>query len=83
MRMVNPADQNYVRRVIESLAEDEAKLLPDLDNGEAILSGEFINFPALVRIKPPQSVGEREEGDAFKGLETIRQNPQQKSRKSN
>ena len=38
MRMVNPADQNFVRKVIESLGEDEAKLLPDLDKGEAILS---------------------------------------------
>jgi hypothetical protein len=65
MRMANPADQNYVRRVIETLGEDEAKLLPDLDVGEALLSGQFINFPVLVRIKPPESQGEREEEDAF------------------
>jgi DNA helicase HerA-like ATPase len=36
MRMVNPADQNYVRRVVETLGEDEARMLPDLDVGEAI-----------------------------------------------
>jgi DNA helicase HerA-like ATPase len=71
MRMVNPADQNYVRKVIESLGEDEAKMLPDLDVGEAILSGQFINFPVLVRIKRPASSGEREETDAFEQLETI------------
>jgi hypothetical protein len=69
MRMVNPADQNFVRRVIESLGEDEAKMLPDLDVGEAILSGQLINFPVLVRMKPPQSQGEREEQDAFESLE--------------
>src|SRR5205814_7688297 len=50
MRMVNPADQNFVRRVIESLGEDEAKMLPDLDVGEALLSGQMINFPVLVKI---------------------------------
>lgn len=69
MRMVNPADQNYVRRVIETLGEDEARMLPDLDIGEAILSGQLINFPVLVRIKEPESRGEREERDAFLVLE--------------
>lgn len=65
MRLVNPADQSFVRKVVESLGEDEAKMLPDLDVGEALLSGQFINFPVLVRIKPPESKGEREEEDAF------------------
>jgi DNA helicase HerA-like ATPase len=69
MRMVNPADQSFVRRVIETLGEDESKLLPDLDVGEALLSGQFINFPVLVRIKEPASKGEHEEEDAFKQLE--------------
>jgi hypothetical protein len=69
MRMVNPADQQFVRRVIETLGEDEAKLLPDLDVGEALLSGQFINFPVLVRVKAPTSKGEREEEDAFKALD--------------
>ncbi len=56
MRMVNPADQNFVRRVVETLGEDEVRLLPDLDVGEALLSGQLINFPVLVRIKKPESV---------------------------
>jgi hypothetical protein len=75
MRMVNPADQNYVRRVIETLGEDEAKMLPDLDVGEAILSGQLINFPVLVRIKEPVSKGEREEEDAFVALEKAQIKP--------
>ena len=69
MRMVNPADQAFVRRVIETIGEDEANLLPDLDVGEAILSGQFINFPVLVKMKEPASKGEHEEEDAFKQLE--------------
>ncbi len=68
MRMVNPADQSFVRKVVETLAEDEARLLPDLDVGEAILSGQLINFPVLVKMKEPQSKGEREEVDAFEAL---------------
>lgn len=71
MRMVNPADQNFVRKVIETLGEDEARILPDLDVGEAILSGQLINFPVLVRIKKSESEGEREERDAFEELERI------------
>lgn len=71
MRMVNPADQNFVRRVIESLGEEEAKMLPDLDVGEAVLSGQFINFPVLVRMKAPASQGEHEEEDAFVELERM------------
>ena len=71
MRLVNPADQNFVRKVIESLGEDDARLLPDLDVGEAILSGQLINFPVLVRIKMPESKGEREEKDAFEELDRV------------
>ncbi len=76
MRMVNPADQNFVRKVIESLGEDEAKMLPDLDVGEALLSGQLTNFPVLVRIKQPASSGEREEEDAFAALEKARMKAQ-------
>lgn len=68
MRMVNPADQNFVRKVIETLGEEEARMLPDLDTGEALLSGQLTNFPVLVRMKPPESQGEREEEDAFVAL---------------
>jgi hypothetical protein len=72
MRLVNPADQNFVRKVIETLGEDEARMLPDLDVGEALLAGQMINFPVLARVKPPESKGEREEEDAFAALEKAR-----------
>ncbi len=71
MRLANPADQNFVRRVIETLGEYEANLLPDLDVGEALLSGQFTNFPILVRMKPPVSKGEREEESAFAVLQRV------------
>ena len=72
MRMVNPADQAYVRLVVETLGEEEANMLPDLDVGEAILSGQLTNFPVLVKIKEPISQGEHEEKDAFEALEEAR-----------
>jgi len=81
MRMVNPADQNFVRRVIETLGEDETKMLPDLDNGEALISGQLINFPVLTRIKPPESKGEREERDAFEVLEEAHKQIDSKARR--
>jgi len=73
MRMVNPNDQRFVRNVIETLGEDDARLLPDLDTGEAIFSGQFISFPVLAKVKAPVSRGEREEEDAFKELEAAHQ----------
>jgi uncharacterized protein len=72
MRMVNPEDQNFVRRVVETLGEEEARMLPDLDVGEAILAGQLTHFPVLVRMQPPESKGEREEEDAFLKLEAVR-----------
>jgi hypothetical protein len=82
MRMVNPADQNFVRKVIESLGEEEAKMLPDLDVGEAILSGQLTTFPVLVRVKEPTSKGEREEKDAFETLELAYNAVQEAERKA-
>ncbi|MDJ1176941.1 ATP-binding protein [Roseofilum capinflatum] len=69
MRMLNPADQSFIRKVIENLGEEETKMLPDLEVGEAILSGQFTSFPILVKMKPPESQGEREEKNAFDTLE--------------
>ena len=72
MRMVNPADQIFVKRVVESLGEEEANLLPNLEVGEALLSGQMVNFPILVKMKEPDTQAEREETNAFKYLEDVR-----------
>ncbi|MCS7002764.1 MAG: ATP-binding protein, partial [Dehalococcoidia bacterium] len=82
MRLVNPADQSFVRKVVESLGSDDTRLLPDLDVGEALLSGQMVNFPVLARIAKPKSVGEREEEDAFRDLENAR-NAQTRARAAN
>lgn len=63
MRLINPADQKFVRTVIETVGEEEAKLLPDLDIGEALICGQCVQFPILVKIKSPDSRGEKQEKD--------------------
>ena len=68
--------------LIETDSEDDARMLPDLDTGEAILSGEFISFPVLVKIKEPASRGEREETDAFEELKNMRQKAAAAERKA-
>ena len=65
MKIVNPADQSYIRSTIETLGKDEISLLPDLGIGEAIISGQCVNFPILARISEPETRGSYEEKDAF------------------
>jgi uncharacterized protein len=73
MRLANPADQNFVRKVIETLGEYEANLLPDLEVGEALLSGQFTTFPILAHMKRPGSPGARDEESAFTVLRRAHQ----------
>ncbi len=71
MRMINPTDQTFVKRVIESLGEEEASLLPDLEVGEALLSGQMVNFPILVKMKEPESRGGPGGTNAFDHLKEV------------
>lgn len=41
---------------------------PDPDVGEAIISGQSVQFPVLARIMPPESLGEREEEDLIRDV---------------
>lgn len=66
LRIVNPADQKFVRETVESLGAEDAKLLPDLATGEALVTGECVRFPVLVQIEKPRSTGRHEEEDFVK-----------------
>lgn len=63
LRIVNPADQKYIRDVVETMGEDEAKALPNLNTGEALLSGSFTRIPVMVRVEKSRSEGKHEEED--------------------
>lgn len=68
MRIVNPTDQAYIRDVVETMSAEDLSLLPSLGVGEALLSGQFIGTPTLVRVERPESQGRHEEEDFLAGL---------------
>ncbi len=51
MKMVNPADQEYIRQSVEAVTEDVVRDLPGLSRGEAIVVGSAIKLPVPVRIR--------------------------------
>jgi len=51
MKIVNPLDQDFIRKSAEAVTDDIIRDLPGLGRGEAIISGAAINFPMKVKIK--------------------------------
>ncbi|MCX6695361.1 MAG: ATP-binding protein [Candidatus Altiarchaeota archaeon] len=51
MKVVNPADQEYIRQSVESVTEDVVRDLPSLARGEAIVVGSAIKLPVPVKIR--------------------------------
>ncbi|MFH1055084.1 MAG: ATP-binding protein [Candidatus Altiarchaeota archaeon] len=51
MRIVNPADQEYIRQSVETVTEDIVRDLPSLGRGEAIIVGSAIRMPVPVKIR--------------------------------
>lgn len=52
MRLTNPEDQNYVKRLLPDTLGNLTETLPTLQAGEALLIGESIALPSLVKIDP-------------------------------
>ena len=50
-RMVNQKDQKATRDRSETLDVDDSKQLPNLANGQGIISGQVVNFSLPVQIK--------------------------------
>ncbi len=59
MRLTNPDDQNFVKRLLPDSIGDITNLLPSLTEGEALIMGDAISIPSLVKIDrcatPPSS----------------------------
>ena len=51
MRLTNPDDQNYVKRLLPDSLGPLTETLPILSSGEAILIGDALIMPSLVRIE--------------------------------
>jgi DNA helicase HerA-like ATPase len=50
MRLTNPDDQNYVKRLLPDTLGPLTEALPALESGEAIMIGDAVSMPSLVRI---------------------------------
>ena len=50
-RIVNQKDQRATTRDSETLSVDDSKQLPNLANGQGIISGQVVNFSLPVQIK--------------------------------
>jgi DNA helicase HerA-like ATPase len=50
MRMTNPIDMNAVRNAAEALSQDLFEDLPGLNKGEAVIVGELMKTPAMVKV---------------------------------
>ncbi|HIP88632.1 MAG TPA: ATP-binding protein [Thermococcus paralvinellae] len=57
LRIVNPKDQDYVLRASEQLSSDLLSDIASLGKGEAVIVGQAIALPALVKIHNFKSMG--------------------------
>ncbi|MCS7118294.1 MAG: ATP-binding protein, partial [Thaumarchaeota archaeon] len=56
MRITNPVDQRAVMEASERLGEELMEDLPGLERGEAIVVGEVVNLPAVIRVRRRRSL---------------------------
>jgi hypothetical protein len=54
MRLTNPLDQNYVKRLVPDTFASLTEVLPSLRQGEALIVGEAIPMPMRVQIDFPE-----------------------------
>jgi len=55
LRTVNPVDQQAIRQAAEKMSEDLLKDLPGLNIGEAVVVGEVVKAPAIVKVSGRKS----------------------------
>ncbi len=51
MRLTQPKDQNYILETSELISEELVDYLPSLNVGEAILLGQWVGLPSIVKIE--------------------------------
>ncbi|MFN6991708.1 MAG: helicase HerA domain-containing protein [Fervidobacterium sp.] len=55
LRVVNPYDLQHIGESSEGITNDVLKTLPGLRVGEALIVGEAVNFPVLVKVREKKS----------------------------
>ena len=56
LRITNPEDQEAVKRSSERMSEDLLRDLPGLNIGEAVIVGEIVKAPVMVRIRSRETM---------------------------
>ena len=65
LRLVEPGDQRHVQQASESLSADLVEQLSSLNTGEALVMGNMIPVPALVKVKLTKS---KKDGNDIKAV---------------
>lgn len=73
MRIINPEDQSAIRKSAEKMSEDLLEDLPGLNIGEAVVVGELVKAPAIIRFGGRRSLEGGSDIDVVKRLEEARQ----------
>jgi len=55
MQIKNPNDQDAIKNSVEAAGEDVLRELPGLTPGQAVISGDAMNTPALIQVRPRQT----------------------------
>ncbi|MCS6768721.1 MAG: ATP-binding protein, partial [Candidatus Nitrosocaldus sp.] len=50
LRLTNPEDQRYINESSEAVSKELLEYLPSLNVGEAILVGQWVNIPSIVKV---------------------------------
>ncbi|GBC72830.1 hypothetical protein HRbin04_00225 [archaeon HR04] len=69
LRLTNPEDQRYINEASEVLSKELLEYLPSLNVGEAILVGQWVNVPSIVKI---EEVREKRVGGDISAVEEWR-----------
>lgn len=65
-RIQNPEDQEYIRRIVPSINEDILRQLPALAQQTALIFGDCVRSPALVRIRQAEPYPRGDDPKFFK-----------------
>ena len=67
LRITNPDDQSYVRKLVPESEGDLVSILAGLGRGEALALGESVPLPTRLRVHKPNPVPNSDDVDFYKG----------------
>ncbi len=80
LRITNPMDQRAIEESCEGVSASVINDLPSLNTGEAVLVGEFVKFPVIVRIRKRET---REGGGDIDVVSLLRESLEARERRIN